>query len=142
MSTLSRRWSRFAGLPSDERGLLVLSAALLVLARTGLKLAGVSRTRRAVASLSVRRGIEPARQAELVRFAAAVLPGVTSCLPRALVLEALLRAADHPAELRIGVAPRGGRAVLPAHAWVEVSGVAVAEDPAAYTALPVFGASA
>jgi hypothetical protein len=142
MTGLSRRLIRFAGLPAEERSVLLHSAALLALARTLLRTAGVSRARRAVARLSVRPRLEPSRLAEIVRMASAVLPGVTSCLPRALVLEGLLRAADHPAELRIGVAPRNGRPSLPAHAWVEVGGVAVAEDPSAYTALPVFGASA
>jgi hypothetical protein len=39
------------------------------------------------------------------------------------------------------VAPRNGRDRLPAHAWVEIGGVAVAEDPKLYTPLPLFGTS-
>jgi hypothetical protein len=90
--------------------------------------------------LSPRRNLEPQRLADLVRAASQVLPGVTRCVPRAVVLEALLREAGHPAELRIGVTPLGGRRRPEAHAWVELSGVAVAEDASPYTALPLFGA--
>ncbi len=51
------------------------------------------------------------------------------CLPRALVLERLLRARGFPAEIRIGVRPAGASGVgggitpgIDAHAWVECCG--------------------
>jgi len=141
MAGIGRRLIRFAALPAEERRLLRVAAFLLVVARVGARVVGVPRTRRMVGSLSIRPSVEPARLADLVRMACVALPGETSCLPRAMVLEGLLRAANHPAELRIGVAPRKGQERLPAHAWVEVDGVAVAEDPSAYTPLPVFGTS-
>ena len=82
---------------------------------------------------------EELQVAQLVRVASQVLPGATPCLSRAIVLEALLVSAGHAAELRIGVTPLSGRARPNAHAWVELGGIALAEDPSRYTALPLFG---
>ncbi len=134
------RLARFHGLPRGERSLLTAAAAMLALARLGLRILGVPRTRRLVRRLAPGSLLPPVRVAELVRMACEALPGATLCLPRALVLEALLAEADHPAELRIGLAPDDGFGRRAAHAWVELRGVAVAEDPSRYTALPVFGA--
>jgi transglutaminase superfamily protein len=131
---------RFLQRPSEERRLLAMVTVLLALARLGMAYADLPRTRRLVAWLAPRRTLAPLRLAELVRAASPALPGVTPCGPRAIVLEALLIQAGHAAELRIGVAPLAGRERPDAHAWVEVGGVAVAEDPSRYTALPLFGA--
>ena len=139
MENPTTRLARFVSLPPKERVRLFAAAVLLATARLGVKAAGVSRTRQLLSRLSPGFRVEPERLADLVRMACQALPGATSCLPRAIVLEALLRAARHPAELRIGVASRNGGQRLPAHAWVEVDGIAVAEDPSRYTALPVFG---
>ena len=139
MEKPTTRLARFVSLPQEERRRLFAAAALLAVARLGVKVAGVSRTRHFLARVSPRWTVDPERLADLVRMACQALPGATPCLPRAIVLEALLRAAQHPAELRIGVASRNGGERLPAHAWVEVDGIAVAEDPSRYTALPVFG---
>lgn len=122
--------------------MVLVAAARLAVARLGVRLAGVARTRRLVGRQTFRGPVEPERGAELVRMASAALPGATLCLPRAIALEALLIEADHPAELRIGIAPDQGPGQLSAHAWVELRGVAVAEDASRYTALPVFGARA
>jgi hypothetical protein len=134
------RLTRFLRLPAEERRVLSSVVVLLALARAGLRVASIPRTRSLVSRLSRRGTVEPRRLVDLVRMACAALPGSTLCLPRAIVLEGLLRGADHPAELRIGVAPRHGQAGPRAHAWVELGGVAVAEDPSRYTALPIFGA--
>jgi hypothetical protein len=140
MSRHLMRIGRFLQRPAEERRLLPLVAVLLGLARLGVACAGLPRTRCLAARLSPRRSLEPERLAELVRVASRALPGVTRCLPRAIVLEALLLEAGHAAELRIGLAPLAGRERPDAHAWVELAGVAVAEDPSRYTALPLFGA--
>jgi len=137
---LKARLARFRGLPPGERSLLTEAAAMLALARLGLRVLGVSLTRRLVRRVSPGSPLEPVRVAELVRMACEALPGATLCLPRAIVLEALLAEADHPAELRIGIASGNDTGRRAAHAWVELRGVAVAEDPSRYTALPVFGA--
>jgi hypothetical protein len=139
MRTLIARLNRFLRLPAEERRVLPCLVVMLALARTGVRFAGLPRTRRLVARLSLRPRLEPRRLADLVRMAGMALPGSTLCLPRAIVLEGLLRGADHPAELRIGIAPRDGQERLRAHAWVELGGAAVAEDASAFIPLPVFG---
>lgn len=60
----------------------------------------------------------------------------TRCLPRALVLEALLRQAGIDADLRIGVAKTPARGLV-AHAWVECGDQPVweGERVTAYAAL-------
>jgi hypothetical protein len=114
-------------------------AVLLGLARVGVGRLGVARTRRLVARLAPRSRVPAERLADLVSMGGQALPGLTVCLPRALVLEALLARAGHAAELRVGVTPLLGRERPEAHAWVELGGKPVAEDPARYTALPLFG---
>lgn len=133
------RLARYRRLPRDERRVLRVSALLLALTRLLVGRASVPRMRRAAARLAPRSPAPPERLAQLVDAAAGALPGTTSCLARAIALEALLVRAGHAAELRIGVAPRQGRGRLEAHAWVELEGVAL--DPAAsrYAALPLFG---
>ncbi|MBE7481012.1 MAG: lasso peptide biosynthesis B2 protein [Polyangiaceae bacterium] len=61
-------------------------------------------------------------------------PGMSSCLPRALVLTHALRA--HGAVLRIGVA-RGASQEVAAHAWVDVDGRSL-DGPSAADAPRVF----
>lgn len=139
---IARRCSVYRRLPAGERLLLPLLALLLAAARIGVRRAGVGWTRRAAARLAPRSDVGPARLAFLVDAAARTLPGRTACLPRAIVLEALLAGAGWVPVLRIGIAPREGRARLDAHAWVELDGVAVAEEPSGYTPLPLFGARA
>lgn len=139
MRTLITRLLRFRRRPPEERRLLPVVGLLLALARLGVRRASVSGTRRLAARLSPRSSLRPARLAELVRVASQVLPGRTACLPRAIVLEALLVGAGQAAELRVGIAPLMGRARPDAHAWVELGGLAVAEDASRYTALPLFG---
>jgi hypothetical protein len=136
---LSGRVARYLRLPPEERRVLRAALGLVLLARLLLGSAGVARTRRAAQRLAFRSTLSSERLAVLVAAAARALPGEATCLPRAIALEALLRAAGHAAELRIGVAPRDGRARLDAHAWVEVDGVSVDGEPAPYVALPVFG---
>ena len=73
-------------------------------------------------------GLAPAqveRAAYHVAVAAAFFPGRAVCLEQSLALFLLLRRRGVPAELRLGVQ------VYPfyAHAWVEVGGEPVNEDP-------------
>ena len=133
------RLAKLRRLPPEERRLLPVVAVLLGLARLGLSLLGVPRTRRLIAGLAPRSRVPAERLAGLVGTAGQALPGLTACLPRAIVLEALLARAGHAAELRVGVTPLLGRDRPEAHAWVELGGKPVAEDAARYTALPLFG---
>ncbi|HRB13720.1 MAG TPA: hypothetical protein PKU70_11985, partial [Vicinamibacteria bacterium] len=80
---MKARLARFRGLPPGERGLLTAAAAMLALARLGLRVLGVSPTRRLVRRVSLASPLEPVRVAELVRMACEALPGATLCLPRA-----------------------------------------------------------
>jgi transglutaminase superfamily protein len=135
-------WSGVAGyrrLPPEERRALVRVWLLVVVTRLVLPRRGVARTRAVAERLAPRTAIPPARLAVLAAAAARAWPGAIPCLPRAVALEALLRAGGHAAELRIGVAPRHGRERLDAHAWVQVDGVPLDGDPSPYVAVPVFG---
>ena len=64
--------------------------------------------------------------ARMVRIAATYGPFPARCLPRAVVLWALLRRQGVDAEIKLGVR-RGDRGVE-AHAWVELDGVALEQD--------------
>ena len=63
---------------------------------------------------------------ESVRIAARLHLTKTDCLPRSLVLVEMLNIAGHEAELKIGVT-KDSQGNLASHAWVELSGVMVAE---------------
>jgi hypothetical protein len=60
-----------------------------------------------------------------VENATAIIPVSITCLPRALVMDALLRSSGIASVLRIGVASVDG--TVTAHAWVEVDGAPVAD---------------
>lgn len=82
----------------------------------------------------------PAGIAAVVHRVASVLPERLNCLPQALTLWSLTRAAGMPTELKIGVAPRnddGQR--IEAHAWVELYGCALGESAQRYVSLPIDG---
>jgi hypothetical protein len=135
-----RGWTaRFRRLSSSELRTVAWASLALVVARLGARCSSVPVTRRALARLAPGSALPPARIAEVTAGVVQLLPGRTRCLPRAMALEALLQGAGHPAELRIGVAPRLGRPRLDAHAWVDLGGVAVAEDVSRYASLPLFG---
>jgi hypothetical protein len=73
-------------------------------------------------------------------IAARNLPWRTRCLERSLALAALLRRRGIPAELRLGV--RGAGASMEAHAWVEVLGGAINDDPEISNRFAAFGSGA
>jgi hypothetical protein len=129
-----------AGAPSLLRCLL-----LLLLADLSLRTAGLHRTagwaERIAALGPARADSQRSTQATAARvaLAAAFYPRRALCLEQSLVLFTLLRRGGTPARLRLGVRP------LPflAHAWVEVDGVPVNEQPDAIAQLvpfPAFGA--
>jgi hypothetical protein len=74
------------------------------------------------------------RCAAAVVAAAALYPGRALCLEQSLVLYVLLRRRGQPAELRFGVRPYPFRA----HAWVELNGVPLNEQPDEIGNLAVF----
>lgn len=115
---------------------------MLGLARLCVGRWGVGRARHLAARLAPASRLSPERLDAIVRAVGRWVPGLSRCLPRAITLEALLVGAGHAAELRVGLAPREGRERPGAHAWVELDGVAVGEDPSGFTALPLFGTRA
>lgn len=132
-----RKW---LGLAAGERWLLLQAWLLLGALRLALWLLPF-RIARVLARAALRpkpRRLSVERIGWAVAVASAYLP-FTSCLPRALAAQILLRRSGYPANLRIGVAHTGaGR--LEAHAWVESAGRIViggsASDLARYTPLP------
>ncbi|HVG45749.1 MAG TPA: lasso peptide biosynthesis B2 protein [Longimicrobium sp.] len=84
-----------------------------------------ARRRGAAAAGSGLASEEVARAASHVAVAAAFFPGRAVCLEQSLALYVLLRRRGVPAELRLGVQ------VYPfyAHAWVELHGEPLNEDP-------------
>ena len=139
MRQLSKRVRRFLAWPARDRRAGIVSFGLLTVARLGVWFGGIPGTRQSLLRLAPRTDVDPARLAQIMASVSGVLPGPTSCLPRALVLEALLVASGRAAELRIGLAPRCGEPKPAAHAWVDLEGVPVAEDVSQYTPVPVFG---
>jgi hypothetical protein len=140
--TLLGRLAAYRGLPAEEKRIVPWAVLLVAMARLAAARVGVPRTRRAAARLAPRSSLSSRRLACVVAASARALPGPSACLSRAIALEALLRAAGHGAELRIGVAPRPDRGGVDAHAWVEVDGVALDEGASPYVAMPLFGTRA
>jgi hypothetical protein len=115
---------------------LLQAAAALPLTRRRLRTGGYAAALRALE----RRARRPARlrlpgsdgeraaaAARLVHAAGARWPSRATCLPRSLVLRALLQRQGVAADLRIGVRLVDGR--LEGHAWVEHAGVPLAQPP-------------
>jgi hypothetical protein len=119
---------------SAALGLLPLTAA-------SLRLAGVKRTLAALETVvpARRRLLAPDEErwrafktAGLVRAAARRSLAGRTCLPRSVVVWALLRAQGISSEIRLGARRSEGR--FQAHAWVEWNGIAL--EPAQEAGLP------
>ncbi|MDP9325196.1 MAG: lasso peptide biosynthesis B2 protein [Candidatus Dormibacteraeota bacterium] len=116
---------KFWALPPSERRLLVVSLVLVGLIRVALSLMSLQRVRgllEGVLAGAVGRApdlssVPPGRLHWAVAAASRTIPG-TRCLPRAIALEGLLKAAGIHSRLRVGVAVDADR-MLSAHAWVE-----------------------
>ena len=111
--------------PRDRR--LALGAlAALVAARLTLAAASYATVRRFVSRTRQRHRALPISAEECrraVERAARLIPS-TSCLPRAIAAEYLLRRAGLPATMLLG-ARLDARGDLHAHAWVESNGVSI-----------------
>jgi hypothetical protein len=113
--------------PSLARCFLALLVVKLALVVAG--------ARRIVRVISWRAGVPPLhhaaspsdieRLARRITTAAAFFPGRARCLEQSLVLWAMLRRSGIDARLRLGVRPHP----FEAHAWVELDGQAILEDP-------------
>lgn len=120
---------RFSRLRADERHAVVVASALLVVVRVSLAVCRFSRVRRLVTWLG-RRQWGVVERADVVAWAVSTagdrLPGEFTCLPRALVGYAMLRAGGHDPTLHVGVSKRD--ADVEAHSWVSVDGAVVVGD--------------
>lgn len=118
---------RFLRLPAGERRLLLEAALMLAVTAAGIRVVRFQAVRRWLARLAAvsDREVRAAdRIVWAVETASGRLPGARTCLPRALVAQALLARHGFPANFRIGVARRDDGRVA-AHAWVECGGEVV-----------------
>lgn len=121
---------RLFALSGEEKVALVQAWMGLLLADFALKSAPLPLVQRFLAALfrSFRlpeTSLSPQRLAQLVDAVARRHVRRMRCLPRSLVLQALLYHHGWRAELRIGV--RRQAASLQAHAWLEIEGEPIAE---------------
>ena len=126
------RLQEFRALRWAEKMIIVRSCVLLPLTALGLRIIGLRRCQRLMATLSARSGksLPPdqiGKAAWLVNAAAYHVPYRASCLERSLVLWFLLRLRGIKSDLRIGVLNRDHG--FTAHAWVEIGGVALNDRP-------------
>lgn len=133
------RWRALQRLTGSERCSVVAALAALTLVRLTLAALGFRRTQALLSGHPAARGAAPAAAAtdraaaeRIVRAmdrAVGCGPGLLrpSCLPRSMTLWWLLRRAGLPAALRIGV--RRASDHLEAHAWVELEGRVLGDQP-------------
>jgi len=126
--------TRLRDLSSRERTLAAKAAALQAVVVPALRVFGFGKVKSMLAALAPLRKFGPKGEEALARAreAARVTMGVArrslpraTCVPRALVLFALLRRIGVDSRIRFG-AKRAGKGIE-AHAWVEVGGEAVGE---------------
>jgi hypothetical protein len=123
-----RRLRKFLTLSGPERRLVVKATVLLTLVRLGLGRLPFTTLHRLLAGRhGGRRGVTTGDRAltDLVVWAVDAasrhVPGRTTCLTRALTVQAMLAWGRYPSRLHVGVV-RGRQGQLEAHAWVECDG--------------------
>lgn len=113
--------------------MLLAACGWLPLFWIGLRALGLTRFQALLAHARVASVLSPLPQAEiralgaLTNLAARRSPFPATCLTRSLLLEWMLRRRGVPAQLRIGV--RLAQGSLDAHAWVEVAGEPINDEP-------------
>jgi len=129
-----RKIRTFRALPAALRRRTAAACAALALVTCGLRTCGFARLHRWLARTSEGRRLPagealPAARidARALGLAARNLPLRALCLERSLALWWLARRRGADAALRIGVRRTGGG--IEAHAWVEVGGVVVGDEP-------------
>lgn len=134
----------FYQLPRHEKRLLISALFLLGTVRVGLWTTSFLRLRVLLEALPkdtfpLRSNLrsDPNRISWAVAKAGHVVPHST-CLSRALAIQAMLRGQDIKSSLNIGVAKAGEQQVV-AHAWIECNGslIECGSNPADYTSLLV-----
>ncbi|MDH3254415.1 MAG: lasso peptide biosynthesis B2 protein [Acidobacteriota bacterium] len=125
------RWQRFRRLSRDEKKTLVQAWCLLPLVDVCLRAASFESAKKALGVVVGKEpsvpdlDVEPERLSRLVEIASRQHLWPIRCLPRAMVLEGLLRRSGVDCALQIG-ARREARGVA-AHAWVEIEGRPIGE---------------
>ena len=124
-----RQIQKYATLLRADPRLLLAAAFWLCLGRLALLALPFQDILRKIESINGSGTVaaQPAAAARIVwavDTASRYLPGMGTCLPRALAAAVLLRRAGLPAQVRVGVA-RGEDGSPEAHAWVECGGQVV-----------------
>jgi hypothetical protein len=130
---MRKRWRRFRRLSGFERGIVLESAAGMLIAWLAVRLLGFricrsafEKTRTAVRNSKSAEAdalVVAQRIAHLEAVTAANLFLRTSCLEQSLVLCRMLRSRGMSADVRIGARKEANR--FEAHAWVELDGTVV-----------------
>jgi len=132
MNKFTRHLAQFIALPAPQQrtlfavalGLPVMSAALWWWGLAGLQ----ARLKDAGSDAGRRMSENDIRAlGQLIATAARHIPFPSTCLTRSLLFNWMLRRRGVPSELRIGI--RMENSALRAHAWVEVAGVPVNDEP-------------
>jgi hypothetical protein len=127
---ITRRIRSFIALDRAERSLAIRAIGWILWAGAVLRLRRFSWVRdRIDGTRPDGRGASAADVRRAIHRAARTLPG-SGCLAQSIAAEILLRAAEQPVRLTVGVARStvGQEPTLDAHAWVESGGVIVAGD--------------
>jgi hypothetical protein len=129
---MMKRWRRFRRLSGFERGIVLESAAGMLIAWLAARLLGGRMCRAAFEKGAAARNAKSAeadalavaqRIAHLQAVTAANLFFRTSCLEQSLVLCRMLRGRAMNADVRIGARKEANR--FEAHAWVELDGTVI-----------------
>jgi hypothetical protein len=119
---------KFLALAPIERRVLVKASVLLALIQVGLGRMPFTVLRRLItpgATNEGRRRGDSREYADAVAWAVMAasrrVPGATTCLSRALTVQAMLARGGCPSRLQVGVS-RGKRGEVEGHAWVEYQG--------------------
>ena len=140
LATIRRRWGKWRQLTGTQRRLFLQALALLPWVRLMLRFAGFRRLYEMPVAAPRKWVSEAGPDAHaialLVNRAAAVGPLNATCLHRSLVLSRLLRRQGIANALRIGV--RQDETGFAAHAWVEVDGVPLNDEPEVHRRFSAF----
>jgi hypothetical protein len=139
---------RFITLPFRDKRILVSAAVRLVLIATMLRLLGFRQASRVIGGMEAKGRVKDQELSltistayqtnRMLLVASRQLPIETNCLSRSMTLCWLLRASRVPCKLCFGAKREGAH--LKAHAWVEVEGIVVNDQPDVASTYPSFTA--
>ena len=125
------RLRKFAALSPAARRVFLYSLFLIAVVALGIRVCAVARCTRFLSSFGrltrrVNGALSPRETARLVVAAGSVVRA--RCLPRTLVLGHILTVSGASVAVRLGVSVCAG-GDLSAHAWIELDGVPIADEP-------------